>query len=64
MPDIQTTRRFTQLIEPIGTQIESLLNKNVNLRKTRDLLLPKLVSGEVNVSELDMDTEGLGNENL
>jgi type I restriction enzyme S subunit len=54
VPDIQTTRRFIELTEPIGTQIENLLNKNANLHRTRDLLLPKLISGEV-----DIDTEGL-----
>jgi type I restriction enzyme S subunit len=29
-----------------------LITKNQNLRQTRDLLLPKLISGEVEVSEL------------
>ncbi len=29
--------------------------KNKNLRQTRDLLLPKLISGEIDVSELDLD---------
>jgi len=29
-------------------------NKNYILRKSRDLLLPKLISGEVDVSELDI----------
>ena len=29
--------------------------KNKNLRQTRDLLLPKLISGEIDVSELDID---------
>ena len=28
--------------------------KNQNLRKTRDLLLPKLISGEIDVSDLDI----------
>ena len=29
----------------------------MNLRKTRDLLLPKLISGELDVSELDIKTD-------
>ena len=34
----------------------SLLNKkNQNLRRTRDLLLPKLISGEVDVEKLDIN---------
>ena len=31
-----------------------LICKNQNLRKTRDLLLPKLISGEIDVSDLDI----------
>ena len=30
--------------------------KNRNLRKTRDLLLPKLISGELDVEDLDIET--------
>ncbi len=28
--------------------------KNANLRQTRDLLLPRLISGELDVSQLDI----------
>ena len=35
--------------------INALLKKNNNLRQARDLLLPKLISGEIDVSELDID---------
>jgi len=31
-----------------------LRDKNTTLRRTRDLLLPRLVSGELDVSELDI----------
>lgn len=31
-----------------------LVSKNTNLRKTRDLLLPRLISGDIDVSELDI----------
>jgi hypothetical protein len=31
--------------------------RNRNLRQTRDLLLPKLVSGEVEVSGLDIELQ-------
>ena len=37
----------------------TLRMKNANLRRTRDLLLPKLISGEIDVSELDIDTNGM-----
>ena len=31
-------------------------NQNENLKQTRDYLLPKLISGKVDVSDLDIDT--------
>jgi type I restriction enzyme, S subunit len=34
--------------------ILNILMKNNTLRRTRDLLLPRLISGEVDVSELDI----------
>lgn len=37
----------------------NLLAQNANLRATRDLLLPKLVSGAIDVSDLDIDTSWL-----
>ncbi len=36
----------------------NLKAKNANLRQTRDLLLPKLISGEVDVEGLDIHVEG------
>ena len=37
-------------------QIKTIQYLNINLRQTRDLLLPKLISGKVDVSDLDIDT--------
>ena len=39
---------------PIFNQIKGLQEKNRNLRISRDLLLPKLISGEVDVADLDI----------
>ena len=44
------------MIEPIFDNVVALDLKNTNLRQTRDLLLPKLISGELDVSELEIDT--------
>jgi type I restriction enzyme S subunit len=33
---------------------DSLERRNTTLRRTRDLLLPKLISGEVDMPELDI----------
>ena len=45
------------MIEPIFDNIATLDLKNTNLRQTRDLLLPKLIFGEIDVSELDIGTD-------
>ena len=45
---------FHDYLEPIQGTIEILKTKNTTLRRTRDLLLPRLISGEVDVSELDI----------
>ena len=49
---------FEHYTQPIFSIIEVLIKKNVNLRQTRDLLLPKLISGEVDVEGLDICIEG------
>ena len=54
-PDTETLSAFSGLVEPMFTYAHMLSQKNANLRQTRDLLLPKLISGEVDVSELDIE---------
>ena len=41
---------------PVFRQIEVFLLKNINLRQTRDLLLPRLISGEIDVENLEINT--------
>jgi type I restriction enzyme, S subunit len=53
-PDQDTLTRFKAIMEPIFTHVFSLARKNANLRRTRDLLLPKLISGEIDVSTLEI----------
>ena len=48
---------FNKHLIPITNLVDMLREKNANLRQTRDLLLPKLISGEIDVSELDIDTD-------
>lgn len=43
---------FEEVVEPIMDLVLNLERKNRNLRTTRDLLLPKLISGELDVPEL------------
>lgn len=43
---------FDSHVAPMKSAVFSFSRKNVNLRTTRDLLLPKLISGELDVSHL------------
>jgi type I restriction enzyme S subunit len=45
---------FDSLIQPYFGQIRNLRAENERLAATRDALLPKLMSGELDVSELDL----------
>jgi type I restriction enzyme S subunit len=59
VPPLPLAKAYDQLAGPMRRLAENLSAQNANLRSTRDLLLPKLVSGEVDVSELDIETEWL-----
>ena len=50
---------FDKIIGPIFDNIATVDLKNINLRQTRDLLLPKLISGEIDLSKLDIDVHGI-----
>lgn len=49
--------RFSDLAEPMIQSVVQLYASNKNLRRTRDLLLPRLLSGQValTISELELD---------
>ena len=51
-PDI--CQKFGEIVKPIVIQIYKLQRQNANLRQTRDMLLPKLISGKIDISELDI----------
>jgi type I restriction enzyme S subunit len=51
-PDKETANRFDEIVEPLLAGIINLSKKNRVLSTTRDLLLPKLISGELDVSSL------------
>ncbi len=54
VPPVSIIKKFDFIVEPYLALIIRLAKKNNALRQTRDLLLPKLISGEVDVSELDI----------
>lgn len=51
--------RFHEVSSPLLDQILILQRKNANLRAQRDLLLPKLVSGEIDVSNVEEGLEAV-----
>ena len=63
-PNREMLCQFEITIAPLFKKVQNLSEKNANLRQTRDLLLPKLISGEIDVSELDIDTDNATMYNL
>ncbi|MBM4104485.1 MAG: restriction endonuclease subunit S, partial [Planctomycetes bacterium] len=49
LPPQPLIEQFEKIVKPIFAQLGDLISKNTNLRRTRDLLLPKLISGEIEV---------------
>ena len=45
-------KAVASVLEPMSELELTLKKKNANLRTTRDLLLPKLISGELDVSAM------------
>ena len=56
-PENKLIIKFTNSVSGIFNQIQILGKQNQTLRQTRDLLLPKLISGKVDVSELGIWSE-------
>ena len=46
--------KFAEIVLPMLKHVQILGCKNANLRKTRDLLLPKLISGEIDVESANV----------
>ena len=49
-PDAYLIVAFTEVIEPIDREIMTLMDKNRNLATQRDMLLPRLMSGKLEVN--------------
>ncbi|ETU77347.1 restriction endonuclease subunit S [Pseudomonas aeruginosa] len=55
-PENELVAKYHAFAQPCFKEIRVLANKNANLRQQRDLLLPKLISGEIDVSDIPMPT--------
>lgn len=54
IPSEEPMTQFTEIIDPLFQQIWANQEQNAKLANIRDTLLPKLMSGELDVSELDL----------
>ena len=57
VPDDPLLERFNSFMLPLLQKLKLLNSKNANLRTQRDLLLPKLVSGDIDVSRVEAALE-------
>ena len=53
-PDLKLAERFETHIQAIDKQIAALYQANASLKSTRDVLLPRLISGKLSVDALDI----------
>lgn len=49
IPTLTVARQFSAVVESAIRQMQTLIFQTANLRYTRDLLLPRLLSGQINV---------------
>ena len=56
-PDAETLASFDKLVLPILEQINTIKNHNKQLKQARDLLLPRLMSGALDVSRIAVPRE-------
>lgn len=54
IPEQNIISKFEKIIKPIFDEIFLLGNKNQVLKQTRDILLPRLISGEINVENMEV----------
>jgi type I restriction enzyme S subunit len=50
LPPAPLAKDFKRFVAPIFREVSALLFKAQNLRRTRDLLLPRLLSGEISLT--------------
>lgn len=56
VPDIKTLTKFQEIVSPLFNSIRSYQLQNKNLIELRDTLLPKLMSGEIELpDDLEVD---------
>lgn len=51
LPTIELVNIYKEIVEPLFLQIQTLEKENKNLQQLRDTLLPKLLSGEIEIPD-------------
>lgn len=54
VPEAALLDSFVNQVRPVFRLSLSLFSANIDLRSSRDLLLPRLISGEIDVTDLDV----------
>jgi len=54
LPSDELQKKFEDIVKPIIEMRDGISLANITLRKTRDLLLPRLISGKLSVENLDI----------
>lgn len=60
IPPFEVCSLFGNFVKPVAQFCHVLEKQSKNLRQTRDLLLPKLISGEVNVKQVEAEAVANG----
>lgn len=55
LPEEVILSKFEQKIDAIYKECQLLKSKNKNLKQTRDILLPRLISGEIDIENLEIE---------
>jgi type I restriction enzyme S subunit len=59
LPPEAVAAKFDGIVQPIFDQVETTRNTNTNLRAQRDLLLPRLISGEIPACTFERELEAV-----
>lgn len=54
-PEAEVQATYTNIVTPMLEEINLLHKKNLRLSRMREILLPKLISGEIDVEDMDVD---------
>jgi type I restriction enzyme S subunit len=62
LPPISLVEHFSEIVEPTIKFIQTMFFTQATLRSARDLLLPKLISGEIDLSGAEREVERVAAE--